>query len=540
MMKKRSPHILFALLLIVAVAGCGPKGSDEAELVDKELRSEAFAPVAEQLDLGGQGYLFMDTQGYAASFAGKLEDFLEDMPKEFAGPMSGAGAGVSGLALDTVKNLPMRSIMEDLGLAAVNAYGESYYRKPDGDYRTSSFIYMPDGAQGIFALGGKANQAFRALDYAPADTDLFMTVDFDARLLYGIVENIAQRVMGETGTKQLNTAIDAPVSPFRGPDSLTIRELVENLPTRHNVILRLEESQKLPDVPVATPGVSVVLLQENRGGKAIDELEAALRQEGDNGTKTRTIGSNTVYYSDVELPMPFLKTPAVAIDRENERYFFSNNLSFLEECLAGEGGLPASEEYRDAVEGLPEEGTSLFYLSGKAYTEWANFRERLIKEEPMAGFMFGIYSLYLPILTAEARENGTAVVSTHLPDGILTRGNWGSALFPGSAMGGNQQQQTAVAAGLVAAMAIPAFEKVRSTSREKAIINNLRQLASAADQYFLENGVTEVQTDDLIGEDAYIRKIEPVAGERYPEKITAEMDEITATLPNGETVSIDF
>ncbi|MFP4204346.1 MAG: hypothetical protein ACLFS4_08450, partial [Opitutales bacterium] len=205
-----------------------------------------------------------------------------------------------------------------------------------------------------------------------------------------------------------------------------------------------------------------------------------------------------------------------------------------------EGGLPASEEYRDAVEGLPEEGTSLFYLSGKAYTEWANFRERLIKEEPMAGFMFGIYSLYLPILTAEARENGTAVVSTHLPDGILTRGNWGSALFPGSAMGGNQQQQTAVAAGLVAAMAIPAFEKVRSTSREKAIINNLRQLASAADQYFLENGVTEVQTDDLIGEDAYIRKIEPVAGERYPEKITLQMDEITATLPNGETVSIDF
>ena len=44
--------------------------------------------------------------------------------------------------------------------------------------------------------------------------------------------------------------------------------------------------------------------------------------------------------------------------------------------------------------------------------------------------------------------------------------------------------------GLLAAMAVPAFQKVRSTSQEKTILNNLRQLASGADQHFLENGVT--------------------------------------------------
>ena len=47
--------------------------------------------------------------------------------------------------------------------------------------------------------------------------------------------------------------------------------------------------------------------------------------------------------------------------------------------------------------------------------------------------------------------------------------------------------------GLLAAMAIPAFQKVRDNSVGKAMENDARQIAAAAQQYFLENGgVTEV------------------------------------------------
>ena len=42
--------------------------------------------------------------------------------------------------------------------------------------------------------------------------------------------------------------------------------------------------------------------------------------------------------------------------------------------------------------------------------------------------------------------------------------------------------------GLLAAMAIPAFQKVRDNSVGKAMENDARQIASAAQQYFLENG----------------------------------------------------
>ena len=40
--------------------------------------------------------------------------------------------------------------------------------------------------------------------------------------------------------------------------------------------------------------------------------------------------------------------------------------------------------------------------------------------------------------------------------------------------------------GLLAAMAIPAFQKVRTASQDKAVLNNARQIAAAADQYYLE------------------------------------------------------
>jgi len=71
--------------------------------------------------------------------------------------------------------------------------------------------------------------------------------------------------------------------------------------------------------------------------------------------------------------------------------------------------------------------------------------------------------------------------------------------------------------GLLAAMAIPAFNKVRQASREKAITNNLRQLSAAAQQYMLEKGVNTVAYTDIVGTttDYYLKGINTVAGENY-------------------------
>jgi type IV pilus assembly protein PilA len=70
--------------------------------------------------------------------------------------------------------------------------------------------------------------------------------------------------------------------------------------------------------------------------------------------------------------------------------------------------------------------------------------------------------------------------------------------------------------GLLASMAIPAFQKVRTNSQDKAVLNNARQLSAASDQYYLENGVSTVTISDLIGPTTYVKALNSVALENYP------------------------
>ena len=74
--------------------------------------------------------------------------------------------------------------------------------------------------------------------------------------------------------------------------------------------------------------------------------------------------------------------------------------------------------------------------------------------------------------------------------------------------------------GLLAAMAIPAFQKVRQASQDKTVLNNARQLSAAADQYYLENGVSTVTLGSLIGTNNYVKSLNLVAKETYPASYT--------------------
>lgn len=68
--------------------------------------------------------------------------------------------------------------------------------------------------------------------------------------------------------------------------------------------------------------------------------------------------------------------------------------------------------------------------------------------------------------------------------------------------------------GLLAAMAIPAFQQVRSNAREKAITNNLRLVWGSAQQYMLDKNVASVKYTDLTT-NKYFDDITKVAGEDY-------------------------
>ena len=91
--------------------------------------------------------------------------------------------------------------------------------------------------------------------------------------------------------------------------------------------------------------------------------------------------------------------------------------------------------------------------------------------------------------------------------------------------------------GLLAAMAIPAFQKVRIASQDKAVLNNARQMSAAADQYYLEAGASWADPTSLIGSNLYVKNLSTVAKEVYPTAYT-QGNTITITgVGNSRTIT---
>lgn len=84
-----------------------------------------------------------------------------------------------------------------------------------------------------------------------------------------------------------------------------------------------------------------------------------------------------------------------------------------------------------------------------------------------------------------------------------------------------------VVIGVLATLALPAFQKVRSASQDKSVLNNARQMAAAADAYFLESGANFAASTQLIGASNYVKVFDPVANETYP---TAYTQGVTVTV----------
>jgi RNA polymerase sigma factor (sigma-70 family) len=79
------------------------------------------------------------------------------------------------------------------------------------------------------------------------------------------------------------------------------------------------------------------------------------------------------------------------------------------------------------------------------------------------------------------------------------------------------------------------------TPRElkQKILNNLRQLAAARDQYKLENNANPESVETLVGDKSYIRRLSTVGGEDYSTLSLGDGGPMTVTTPDGTVVTYD-
>jgi len=118
--------------------------------------------------------------------------------------------------------------------------------------------------------------------------------------------------------------------------------------------------------------------------------------------------------------------------------------------------------------------------------------------------------------------NGYVVASFEPDTGIVTLSRNGTSL--------RLQLKTASIAQVAAPTPI-----TLPPESERAIMNNLRQIGAAADQYYLEHGTNRVTLADLVGPDKYIRELRPVAGENYEQLTLVQGEDLVITVPGGPT-----
>jgi len=497
------------LALATLFAGCKPKEthSNSAALVPATERSSHFAAVNKNLELGGTLYGYADIDGDILSLAPYLRTLGDTIAEQqpMAAPF---------LKQDFAK------LLTELGLDDVKAVGLSSVRTADGSYRNHVYLHTPGGRRGLLSVLGGAPTEFANARLAPADADVYAESEVDVAALYQSLHAIVTRVAGasvadlmEAQLKKDQTGLG--VTPFK---------VIQSLRGRATVVLRsdAERTFTLPgNEPITVPAFQFLARIEGLGAVLEPALaKVPLFEVSKDGPVTYYTLESASGIEGVQL------TLAV----EGAAIYVTTDAEFLKASLTRKDGLNQSPAFRAALAELGDKGNGITYVSPKFFDQLRRLKTLNPQLPPESGKMVDYVLNSLP-----NSKDPLVSVRINQPEGILFRSHWNRSLKQDMALVGVYNPVTI---GLMAAMAIPAFEKVRTTSQEKAIINNLRQLDAAAQQHMLETGQTTAAYPQLVGPDKYIREIKPVAGEDYTKLvITESTSEIAVVTKAGKRVS---
>lgn len=505
-----------SLVLGCLFAGCGQKalapGAAEAPkpttipVVPDAERSPSFLAVTRQLELGGPLYAYVDVDGDVAKFATGISALI--------GQVSAARPELAPYA-----GQDFAAIAHTLGLTDVKAIGLSSVSAGPDAYRNRVFFYTGGERHGLLAGLGGAPGAFRHLNLAPADTAFFGEADLDLAIVYRTIKDVVAGVAGEPAGNQLEAAIR------KGGEAaaLSLLDLIYGFKGHSAVILRVdpEKTMRLPAPPagLTLPATSFLLCVEG----IAPVIENALAKSPI--IRRSDSASLHIYELTARLPLEGLQPVLVA---DGSTLYVASTRAFFDECRGDKAGLAQDPQFQQALARVGSEGNGVSYVSPQFFTqlrriETLNPRLPAETRSAMSFILSQLPSTTQPLIS----------VRTNLPDGILIRSHLNRSLKQDAMM---FSIYNPVTIGLFAAMAIPAFQKVRTASQEKAVMNNLRQLAAAADQFYLENNVRTAAFNDLVGPSRLIPAINPVMGEDYRQVRFVLGEPVRIVLPDGRAI----
>lgn len=503
-----------ALAFACLFAGCKPDSktsrSDSPALVPSDVRSRHFAAVNAHLELGGTLYGYADIDGDILKVAPYLRTIADTVAEQ------------QPMAAPFLKQ-DFAQLLTELGLNDIRAIGLSSVARADGAFDNRVYLHTPDGRRGLLSGFGAAPAAVAHARLAPEDADLFAESDIDAPALYAALRAFVARVAGEPMAGVFEAQLQTDSSGL----GVTPLAVIQSLKGRVALVLRTdaERTVTLPgERPFTVPAFQFLARVDGLGG-ALDPALAKLplftaSQEG----------PVKVYAMSQPTPIEGLQ-PVLAV--EGPTLYVASDVAFLRAGLARTQGLDRLPEFREALAELGEKSNGVTYVNPRLFEQLRRIKtmNAELPPEALRGLNFVLGSLPEP-------KQPLVAVRTNMAEGVLYRARWHRSLKQDIAMIGVYNPVTV---GVAAAMAIPAFSKVRASSLEKTILNNLRQLDAAAQQHMLESGKDVAYYNELVGygRDRYIRELKPVAGEDYTKLVIRQDDtEISVTTAAGQVITL--
>jgi type IV pilus assembly protein PilA len=507
------------LILLFVAAGChkedknagtglsqSPSGA--VQLVPTAEQSRHFEAVSRQLELGGTLYGYVDVDGDALKAAASIKELTDQIV---------ATRPMLGLFLER----DYAALFTELGFNDVKAIGFSSVAQAGGGFRNRTFFYTPDGRRGLLAVVGGPPAAFLNPSLAPADTGFYSECEIDLPVAYATVKHVVAEVAGAPAAD----AFEAQLKAAGAQAGISALDVIQGLKGHMTTILRLDPEQTitLPGrTPFTVPAFSLLL--------AIDGIGPAVEGALAKSPVFAPSQEGTIHFYAATGPSPIEGVqPVVAID--GSTLYVATTKEFLDECLHRKTGLDQDPEFKRVLAAVGPEGNGLTYISPRCFARLHQLDE--LNPQLAPNVKQGLESIMrlLPV----SRQTLISV-RINQPDGILIRSYWDRSLKQDVALIGCYNPFTV---GLLAAMAIPAFNKVRATSQQKAITNNLRQFAAGGQQYMLEKGVDHATYSDIVGTepDKYVRPLIPVAGEDYTHLVIHASDTVlSVTTADGRVI----
>jgi hypothetical protein len=520
-----------------------------AALVPASERSPHFDAVNRHLELGGTLYGYGDVDGDVLAFASGMQLMAEQL--------AATQPQFSALGRQNLK-----ALFSNLGLNDIKAVGFSSVREASGNFRNRTFIYMPKGRHGIFAaLGGQPGR-FVGEHLAPPDADFFLESEFDLGALLDTVKTVVAQVSGPDAAASLETKL-REAGASSGYSAL---DIIQGLNGRLTVIVRMDDSGTYAapgPVPIKIPSFSALVRVDGVGEALVKGLSASPKL-------VAARDGNVRLFTPSEPSGVAGLEPVLAVD--GKAFYAATSEAFLHECLKRSAGLETNPEFAAGLAALGPEGNGATWVTPRFFAKMRAMAAANPQATAQQRRALEVFALHAPVISQPLFS-----VRTNLPDGILVRSNWNHSLKTNLAI---ISIYNPVTVGLMAAIAIPAFQRARQASQvhpslgrgfnqmpffpptpglpdfapvggtglvptpeprskmrdQLDVVNNLYTLDQAAKKYYIVNKVDTVTYAELVGPGKAISEIRPVAGEDYTALVFSKGQRVEVHLSDGRVV----